>query len=437
MLKIGAAEINATPVLGREIPGYFNVRKATGVKSDLYTKAIVIDDGEKLAAIVAIDSLGGSFEMVKTARRLANEKTGIPEENILIQFTHAHTAAPVDLELYGTKADAEITYFTCSKAADAVLCAFNSRKEALIGSYRTDESTIAFNRRFYMRNGTVKMNPPFASPDIVKNEGPVDTAVEVIRIDDASDGSPIAVVTNFSCHLDCVGGTEYCGDYPSEMAKVIKRELGQGVVSLFLNGCCGDINHLDFKKPRSIGADHWRKMGRILAYDVLSAREKAETKEYGSFEAKHKYMRIDRREVTSDELNWAENKLKEENVTHMDKTYALDIIKLMGSVREPHNIPMQYITIGETGIFSVPGEVFTQIGLDIKAVSPHKHTMVTELGNGNIGYVASSLAHRNRLEAESFEMTTTAYETRISTYVDAVPETAELYVRTAKSLAEG
>lgn len=434
MIKIGAGEVNATPVLGKEIPGYFNVRNASGVLSDLYAKAIVIDDGKTVAAIAALDSLGGSFEMVKRARKLASEKTGIPEENILVHFTHSHTAAPVDLDLYGTKADAECTEFSCMKIADAISIAFEKREEALVGSARGYEDGISFNRRFYMKNGTVKMNPPFASPDIVKNEGPKDTAVEVLRIDSAETGKPLAVITNFSCHLDCVGGKEYCGDYPSEMAKVIKRELGDSVVSLFLNGCCGDINHLDFTKPKYIKPGHWRKMGRILAYDVLSAREKADAGEIEGFEASYKYMKIDRRDVTADELSWAKKTLADANTTHMDATYANDIIGLCDKVREPHNIPMQCIKIGDTAIVSVPGEVFTQIGLDIKSISPFEHTMTVELGNGNIGYVASELAHKNRLEAPSFEMTTTAYETRISSYVDAVPETAGVFVDTARSL---
>ena len=85
MIKIGAGEVNATPVLGKEIPGYFNVRNASGVLSDLYAKAIVIDDGKTVAAIAALDSLGGSFEMVKRARKLASEKTGIPEEKLLLE----------------------------------------------------------------------------------------------------------------------------------------------------------------------------------------------------------------------------------------------------------------------------------------------------------------------------------------------------------------
>ncbi len=434
MLKIGAGEVNATPILGKEIPGYFSVRNASGVLSDLYAKAVVIDDGKTVAAIAAIDSLGGSFEMVKRVRVLANEKTGIPEENILVHFTHSHTAAPVDLSLYGTKADAECAEFTCRKVSDAISIAFNKREEALVGAARGYEDGISFNRRFYMKDGTVKMNPPFDSPDIVENEGPKDTAVEVLRIDSAKTGAPIAVITNFSCHLDCVGGTEYCGDYPSEMAKVIKRELGENVVSLFLNGCCGDINHLDFTKPKNIKPGHWRKMGRILAYDVLCAREKANVGEIDGFEASYKYMKIDRREVTPDELAWAKKKLADTDCTHMDMTYANDIIGLCDKVREPHNIPMQCIKIGDTAIVSVPGEVFTQIGLDIKSISPFEHTMTLELGNGNIGYVASELAHKNRLEAPNFEMTTTAYETRISSYVDAVPETAKLFVDTAKSL---
>ncbi|MEN6544886.1 MAG: hypothetical protein ABFE07_02500, partial [Armatimonadia bacterium] len=39
------------------------------------------------------------------------------------------------------------------------------------------------------------------------------------------------------------------------------------------------------------------------------------------------------------------------------------------------------------GIVGVPGEVLTEIGLQIKQRSPFAHTMVVSLANGCIGYL--------------------------------------------------
>jgi len=41
---------------------------------------------------------------------------------------------------------------------------------------------------------------------------------------------------------------------------------------------------------------------------------------------------------------------------------------------------------------SVPGEYFTELGMDIKHRSPFKQTVVVELANGSIGYIPTKRA---------------------------------------------
>ncbi|MGX8704486.1 MAG: hypothetical protein ACSW8H_08575 [bacterium] len=80
-------------------------------------------------------------------------------------------------------------------------------------------------------------------------------------------------------HLDLIGGTKYCSDFPGQMSRKIKSVLGQDVVSLFINGCCGDVTHIDYTGNYPFGPEHYIKVGNILAYDVLRINEDIETKE--------------------------------------------------------------------------------------------------------------------------------------------------------------
>jgi neutral ceramidase len=41
---------------------------------------------------------------------------------------------------------------------------------------------------------------------------------------------------------------------------------------------------------------------------------------------------------------------------------------------------------------SLPGEIFVELGLAIKAKSPFKHTLIAELANGAIGYIPTDRA---------------------------------------------
>ena len=58
MYKIGLYEREITPLFGNSIRGYFNLRLVSGVKEKTYAKAMVIDDGKTLVAMLAIDACG-------------------------------------------------------------------------------------------------------------------------------------------------------------------------------------------------------------------------------------------------------------------------------------------------------------------------------------------------------------------------------------------
>lgn len=57
MLKCGMYEVDMTPPLGLCIPGYFDERRAMGIKEGLYAKAAVFEDGEESIAFVSLDLL--------------------------------------------------------------------------------------------------------------------------------------------------------------------------------------------------------------------------------------------------------------------------------------------------------------------------------------------------------------------------------------------
>jgi neutral ceramidase len=55
---------------------------------------------------------------------------------------------------------------------------------------------------------------------------------------------------------------------------------------------------------------------------------------------------------------------------------------------------VQVIALGnEVAWVSLPGEIFTELGLAIKLDSPFPHTIIAELANGSIGYIPSRRAY--------------------------------------------
>jgi len=425
MLKCGASEIVITPELGVSIPGYFTGRPATGKKDDLYAHALVLNDEKTTIALISLDIIGMTEKMADAIRTRVNELTGIEKGNIMVAATHTHTGASVDFPLYYAEPDFKVSGMVTMKAADAAKRAFDALVPAKIGFGSCEEYDVGFNRRFIMKDGSVRTNPGICNPDLKENAGPIDPEVGVIRIDN-EDGSPLAVAVNFACHLDCVTGTEFCADYPGEMRRVLRTVLGD-IPVLFFNGCCGDINHIDFwgKHPYN-RADHYKKMGRILAGDVIAVREKIYYTD--SYELGAKSVRITgkRRQPTEEDIAASKAYLAEhtDGQKTADRAYAEAYVELSENPILEQEYEVQTLKIGDIGISALPSETFVQIGLAIKEGSPFKHNFTVELANGCIGYVSTRLAQEQK----------GGYETKLSKYTYMGPDTAEQIVDNAVAL---
>ena len=70
---------------------------------------------------------------------------------------------------------------------------------------------------------------------------------------------------------------------------------------------------------------------------------------------------------------------------------ALDTFARQG---QPLEVEVQVIAPGpDLAWVGLPGEVFVELGLAIKAASPFRHTILVELANGSIGYIPTRRAY--------------------------------------------
>ncbi len=435
MLKCGFAELAITPPLGAEMPGYFGSRKATGVKDELFAKAMIANDGENVIAMVWCDLIQVTSYMVSHIRARAEKLTGICGENIMIGAIHTHTGCASDVPLYGSPADIALTDALCLKIADVVKVAFDRMVAVKVGYGETKEDTIAHIRRFYMKDGTIRTNPGVNDSDSVRSEGSIDPQVGVLRFDHAKTGKTVGLMVNYALHCDCVGGTEFSADYPGELSRQVKKNLGDDVVCMFLNGCCGNINHVDFHDPtlpfKKDG--YFRQIGRVLAGKVLSAYYAIEPQD-ATVNTASLEISLPRRQPTAEELAWSEQMIAKEKCAVAEKITAEHLRELHERPIYTNKVVLQVVRIGDTVVCGLSGEVFVEIGKEIKCASPFAHTMVSELTNGNVGYVASNEAHANRLKLKSVAEQFSSYETRLSHYTNCAPECHDILVENAVAL---
>ena len=86
--------------------------------------------------------------------------------------------------------------------------------------------------------------------------------------------------------------------------------------------------------------------------------------------------------------------MREPRQKFLDQVKAFRVLDVEGREGKPWEVEVQTIALGdEIAIVSLPGEIFVELGLDLKARSPFKQTFIVELANGAIGYIPNASAY--------------------------------------------
>ncbi len=402
--RAGAATSNITPFLGGDIVGGFVAFPATNVHDELHARCLVLDDGRTRLALVVCDLLGISCDVSREARKLIQEKTGIPPEHVLVCAVHTHSAcsamgkAPLD----------EYHMFVARRVADGVQRAVNALRPAQAVFVTAEAPEHVFNRRWVMKPGTappnpfgdidaVKMNPTPGSPDLVEPAGPTDPTISILALREL-EGRPIAVFSAYGLHY--VGrvksgdiSADYYGMYCRQLERLLDaRDQDPPFVAMMANGASGDVTSTDRRQPEP-KMEPYEKMRRVaetVAGRVHDALAKAEYRGDITLAARYREPVIARRQVTAEQIAWAKLTLAqpapESGKADLPRIYAGRTIRLAESP-EVVPVPLQVFRIGSVCIGTMPTEVFCEIGLEFKKRSPIQPALLVSLSHGYLGYL--------------------------------------------------
>jgi neutral ceramidase len=439
-LQVGIAETDITAPQGFLIAGYYHERRATGTLDALKTKAIVLRSGKEQAALVVCDLTGIAMDLSAEVRRRASAKTGIPIHHIIVSATHSHTAPDYTRDLYehlgGKPAPAGQPRYAAKLIdgiVEAVIKAHAAAKPVILeaGSAR-QETPVSFNRRFVMRDGSVKTWMRRDNPDVVRPAGPIDPEIGMLLVRSAGDKRPLGLFSNFALHLDTVGGTQWSADYPYFIGKEVQKALGSDVVSIFATGCCGDINHVDPVRKERNKTDF---IGTLLGKTITTNVSKLRPMKEPTLRIRHTTVKLPLQKVTTEQLAKARplvldaregRKVEFFDLVNAYKAVMLDqlrnkkpqsnaadlinwgLTRTWAGVGDHLPVEVQAIGLGdEVGIVCLPGEVFVELALAIKQASPFKTTLVIELANAvETIYVPTRAAYAGG----SYEVTNSAVE---------------------------
>ncbi|MBI3698742.1 MAG: hypothetical protein HY238_28370 [Acidobacteria bacterium] len=408
-LRAGAATANITPLLGCSLAGGMTDRISSEVHDELHVRSLVLDNGNSRLAFAVVDSCAVPRSIIDPAKEMIRDLTGIPVSHILVSATHTHSAPPAG-HLFQSVPDPKYTDWLAVRIADSVRLAINRLEPARIGWAVGREERLVFNRRYFMKPGTippdpfgrsidrVQMNPPVGSPNIVKAAGPTDPDAGVVAVE-SLDGRPLSVLGNYALHyVGGGGGTHITADYFGAWARSLRRLAGASFVPILSNGCSGNINGVNFlgQPVRLPPYYQMQQYADILAAECYRTWRTIRFEDTIELAATIEELDLGVRFPGPDDVAAARKILAAAGpgpYKERPPIYARETVILSETYPKTVRTPIQAFRIGSLGIATYPGEAFVELGLEAKAKSPFRTTLLIELANDYRGYIPTVEGH--------------------------------------------
>ena len=406
MLKAGMARADITPPLGLELAGYPHYpRNNTGHHDPLYATCMYLCDGENEIAMVTLDLLFFSKKYVGFVREKVFAEIGMKSESIMIGCSHTHSGPwasgydDVELIESGKEIDAAYVNDIVKKIADCIIEAKKTSFEASF-AYGTGicgaESGVGGNRRM--------------------PGGPHDPIVSVMAVRD-SEAKLRGAIVNYTLHPTFIHewSTVCTADFPLYVRLEVEENYA-GALACFSQGASGNQSSRYYRQGesydeaervgRKIGACaceiltrcEWRsdislstsmdsldvELRKFDSQDVLRKRAAEARSEYETL-----YEKFGKSENRNDYYLW-----QNANLRYLGAEGELVFSRIMSE-----NIPAPFIydetpaeilvfRIGDLCVIGLPGEIFVEYALYLKAMAGFSTVIVNELTGGSLpGYL--------------------------------------------------
>ena len=389
MIQVGFGQCVITPEIGAEMPGGINKRLSQSVHDDLLVNAMVMDDGDTQLVLAGIDALSIKRSVTLNARQQIAGATGIPAHNVSIAASHTHNGGPI-ADVFMSESDATYCDFVAAQIAQAAIQGYQKREPATLVVGAGHEGSVAFNRRFRMKDGSERTHPGVGNPDIVQVAGPIDPMVGVIGVIDQSCKF-LGCWINYCCHATLgVGGGGFSADYIYYLRKTVQQAMrADHAIIVFGNGASGDVTQVDNLRDRGQqSGEHWGwHVGTTVGAEVIKVLARMDYTDEVTLACTSETLELPLRGLGDASLNQAQA-WGDAAVWARE----LELLKEIKEIEPKVTAEVQIMRIGSAGLIAVPAEYFCQYGLDIQECSPFDPTFIVSLANGCVGYVPTPQA---------------------------------------------
>lgn len=395
--KVGVGAADITPDKPVQMAGYYGERISEGVHDPLFARTALFDCCGDQVAVVSLDLVYLDAENIGRARKMVQEKTGLAPEQVMVCATHTHTGPCC-------KREKEYVEWLLTRIVDSVAQAAANLRPCELRLGRDKAEGVSFIRRYRMKDGSVVTNPGLLNPDVDHPIGEVDPEVIVLRA--VAGGETLVALANFALHADTVGGKLLSAGWPHYLAATLRGEVGAKAEVLFLQGCCGDINHWNVPKGGHYkGFEEAERIGKIVGEAACRAVASDAPVPPGAVRFARTIAEMPMPKVSKEDYEAAKAEMAKPYTSTADFTIERVKARKLVSVyeHEGDTLPaeVQVLRFGDGAFVGIPCEYFNALGRQIKQRSPLPNTVVVELANGSCGYVGE----KHNYEEGAYEMT--------------------------------
>jgi neutral ceramidase len=347
------------------------------------------------AALIVLDLSGTVRPVVEAARKAIQEQCGIEGDHVMISGTHTHTGPqqPRDSlmdEITKVNSPPGVAYISSLPGliAESVKQAKARLAPVSASAAMGKAEGISFNRRVLREGQQEAIWQPGSLKQGDRPAGSVDPDLGLLVFEAA--GKPVASFLNFAMHPTSVGGgLKISADYPGVFTRLVSERHGPDMISVFANGCCGNINHGDYitgKRRTTL------ELGTALADAADAAWPSLKPLKADKLRIRSEQVTLNRRSFTEAQITKAKNlaasSMAADKFSTVPMAEAVCILETVAKQNVPLQAEVQVIAFSDDlAIVSLPGEIFVELGLALKKASPFKHTFIAELANDSIGYI--------------------------------------------------
>ncbi len=391
-LYAGEGTVDITPQVGTVMAGFHykpgSERLVGSVRDKTEARAVVLQLGKQLAAIVSVDICAVSHESTQRLQKRISEKTGIPANAIRLCATHTHSAPTLRFfrlwgglpEKYVTETENRIVKSVEIAKADL------APADLSIGKSRTEGANFNRTRKDFKKD--IDFNAQSSEEDRW-----LDTMLHTLHFDRGTKKKNL-LWYQFSAHPVCYADGEAGPDWPGIVAKLISEQ--ENLTPSFLQGHTGDVNPGDGTPWRGDAEQTARQVAVAIRQAISNAQSvKPNELRIATEEIK---LPLDLELMNSRIEQYRKNPEKCASGPFVDAPFAkawFNEAQKWNPAQTDLPTTVSMLQLGNNALLFHSSELFSYYGLQIQLKSSLENTIMVGYTDGFIGYLTDPTSHKN------------------------------------------